>query len=236
MRRNVEVGYQRGEETSARILTVAVDLFGNRGFDGVSTREIAAAASVPPASLRYYFENKQGLYIACLEHIQAVIFQRMESSLREAEALLDDEQAPCDRIIDSFCDLQEALIDSMIGGPDGGTLALFVVRHDLPSQGGAGNLAGDEAPILRERDCFTRMVMRVSGNQLDAESALRIAGLINGQLTIIYVRRNRLAESGWDITPQRLQWLKRVIRKNSTAMLEAHRAAYADGEVAAASA
>jgi TetR/AcrR family transcriptional regulator, regulator of cefoperazone and chloramphenicol sensitivity len=231
MRRTVAKGYPRGEETRARILTVAVDLFGTRGFDSVSTREIAVASSVPPASLRYYFANKQGLYIACLEHLQGQVFQLMEPALIEAEALLDGTLADCDRLIASFCALQEALVDSMIGGADGGTAALFIVRHDLPSEGGAGNLSGDETEADRAMTCFTRMVMRISGGQLDAQLAARVAGLINGQLINIYVRRNRLADEGWDITPERLQWLKRMIRKNSTAMLQAHRVEHevADG-------
>ena len=92
MRRNDEGGYLRGEETRNRILAVAVSLFGNKGFDSVSTREVAAAASVPPASLRYYFENKRGLYIACLEHVQQHLYKLVEPALVAAEALLEDQR------------------------------------------------------------------------------------------------------------------------------------------------
>jgi TetR/AcrR family transcriptional regulator, regulator of cefoperazone and chloramphenicol sensitivity len=143
MRRTVEVGYPRGEETRTRILNVALSLFGTKGFDGVSTREIAAAASVPANSLRYYFGNKQDLYVACLNHTQTLAFTAMEPALVEAELLLEDQETDILRLIDAFCALQASLIDYMIGGTDGGTTALFIVRHDLPSEGGAGRFTGD---------------------------------------------------------------------------------------------
>ncbi len=224
MRRTVEVGYPRGEETRARILGVAVDLFGTKGFDSVSTRDIATASSVPPASLRYYFANKQGLYIACLEHVQALTFKLMEAELAAAEALLADEHVEIDRLIESFCALQDARIESMLGGPDGGTAALFTIRHDLPSDGDAGRLSGDNTNVSRLGACYVRMMMRISGNTLDGQSALIVTALINGQLTNIFVRRIRLAEMGWDITDERIDWMKRTVRMHTKAILEAYRA------------
>jgi TetR/AcrR family transcriptional regulator, regulator of cefoperazone and chloramphenicol sensitivity len=225
MRRSVKAGYPRGEETRARILNIAVSLFGTKGFDSVSTREIAEAASVPPASLRYYFVNKQGLYIACLEHIQAHTFEIMEPALQDAELQLKDEATSSDQLINSFCSLQEALIESMLGGSDDGKAALFMVRHDLPSDGGSGQLSGDGTTARRMMACFTEMTMRISGNQLDAQTALIVAGLLNGQLTNIYIRRSRLSEFGWDITPEHLLWIKQTLRKHSTAGLQAYRVA-----------
>lgn len=223
MRRKVLVGYPRGEETRARILSVALHLFGTKGFDSVSTREVAAAAEVPPASLRYYFVNKDGLYIACLEHVQALTFALMEPALCDAEAMIDKADADCELLIDSFCALLDALMDSMIGGSDNGAAALFTIRHDLPSDGEAGKLTGNGIAARRMLACFVKIMTRISGNTLDPESALIVAGLINGQLTNIYVRRNRLAEFGWEITPDRLQWMKATVRKHARAILQTYR-------------
>ena len=60
-RHSVEGGYARGEETRARIVTAALRLFGQRGFDGASTRDIATAAAVNAPALQYYFDNKEGV-------------------------------------------------------------------------------------------------------------------------------------------------------------------------------
>ena len=47
--------------TPERLVAAAERLFAERGFNGVSVREIAAAAAVNPASVGYYFRGKEGL-------------------------------------------------------------------------------------------------------------------------------------------------------------------------------
>ena len=48
---------------------VALQAFGQRGFQAASTRDIALAAQVNLPAIQYYFANKEGLYRACAEHI-----------------------------------------------------------------------------------------------------------------------------------------------------------------------
>jgi AcrR family transcriptional regulator len=55
---------RNSERTKERILNAAERLFSQRGIDGVSVRDIAAAAGVQLALISYYFGNKQGLYRA----------------------------------------------------------------------------------------------------------------------------------------------------------------------------
>src|ERR1700761_2909224 len=88
-RRKTESGYPRGEGTRPRIIRAALARFGERGFDGVSTRDIAAQAGVPAPSLQYYFENKEGLYEACAEHLQTNAQNVIGPALDSAQALLD---------------------------------------------------------------------------------------------------------------------------------------------------
>src|SRR3982075_3608452 len=47
--------------TADRILRTGERLFAERGFNGVSIRELAAAAQVNIASVGYHFRNKEGL-------------------------------------------------------------------------------------------------------------------------------------------------------------------------------
>lgn len=49
-----------------RLLCEAVRLFGERGFDAVTTREICAAAGVNPGAIHYHFGDKEGLYAEVL--------------------------------------------------------------------------------------------------------------------------------------------------------------------------
>jgi len=54
-------------DTRERILEVARGLFGERGFDGVSVRSVAAEAGVDAALVHHYFGTKQRLFVAAME-------------------------------------------------------------------------------------------------------------------------------------------------------------------------
>ena len=52
-----------------KLINVAIEKFGKRGFDAVGTREIATAVDTPMSSITYHFGGKEGLYHAAAEHI-----------------------------------------------------------------------------------------------------------------------------------------------------------------------
>jgi AcrR family transcriptional regulator len=59
----------RGREAQSRILRAALRVFGRDGFELATTRRIAQAADVSLPAIKYYFGNKQGLYLACAREI-----------------------------------------------------------------------------------------------------------------------------------------------------------------------
>jgi len=65
--------------TKARILAAAQEVFAAKGFEGASTREIAARAEVNISSLHYHWESKERLYLAIFERI----FQQLVDLLRD---------------------------------------------------------------------------------------------------------------------------------------------------------
>ena len=70
--------------TKARILVAAEAVFAAKGFDGASTREIAAAAGVNISSLHYHWESKETLYFAVFEHVYDRIVALVRSSIPDA--------------------------------------------------------------------------------------------------------------------------------------------------------
>ena len=57
-----------GADTRTRILDVAVPLFAEAGYDGVSMRAIAKAVGIQAASLYNHFPDKQSLYLGAMAH------------------------------------------------------------------------------------------------------------------------------------------------------------------------
>ena len=53
-------------KTRESILSAAFTVFAERGFDGASIAEIAAAAKVPKSLLQYHFGTKEDLWNTCL--------------------------------------------------------------------------------------------------------------------------------------------------------------------------
>lgn len=61
------------DPTRERILAAALDLFSERGFDGASTREIAARAGVTQPLLNYHFSSKDELWRAAVDGLFEVL-------------------------------------------------------------------------------------------------------------------------------------------------------------------
>lgn len=59
----------KGEVTRERIRAAAIGLFGDRGFDRVTTREVAAEAGVHQPVIAHYFGDKLGLYESCAQAV-----------------------------------------------------------------------------------------------------------------------------------------------------------------------
>lgn len=73
---------QRAIETQRKIIEAAIEEFGNLGFEGASTRTIAANAGVQHTLVTYHFQGKEGLWreaiSSILSHYKAAFDQRLE--------------------------------------------------------------------------------------------------------------------------------------------------------------
>lgn len=72
--------------TRGQILAAAVRLFGERGYDKLSMRELAAAAGCSPANLYHHFASKYEIFFTIIEE---AMLRHLEG-LREALAEHDD--------------------------------------------------------------------------------------------------------------------------------------------------
>ncbi|KAA9132764.1 TetR/AcrR family transcriptional regulator [Marinihelvus fidelis] len=93
-----------------RIIEVAEKLFAQRGFNGVSLREITREAGVDVALVKYYFDNKEGLFDALLQR-RADILNRERAEALE-RVLERNNPAPVEDIIDAFT---HPLLNEVVG-------------------------------------------------------------------------------------------------------------------------
>ncbi len=67
--------FARFSESERKILTAAVVVFAEKGFDGARTDEIAAQAGINKAMIYYYFKSKENLYTVIIEQVFSEVSQ-----------------------------------------------------------------------------------------------------------------------------------------------------------------
>src|SRR5260370_4033731 len=72
---------RKAEETRARILSEALTLFRERGFDQTTMRDIARAAGVAIGAAYYYFESKEALVMAFYGEASKSMHEQIETAL-----------------------------------------------------------------------------------------------------------------------------------------------------------
>ncbi len=66
-------------DTKSKILMVAQELFGEKGFDGASVRDIAQKAGVNIAAINYHFQNKENLYFSVMQSAHIWLAEEMKA-------------------------------------------------------------------------------------------------------------------------------------------------------------
>lgn len=72
-------------DAKQRIIEAASYLFGMKGYDGTSTREIAARAGVNIAALNYYFRSKNNLLLEVMEFVINSFRERVKNIARDEQ-------------------------------------------------------------------------------------------------------------------------------------------------------
>jgi TetR/AcrR family transcriptional regulator len=81
------------QERRNQLLGIAVKLFSQRGFEGTTTKSIAAAAGVSEAVIFQHFKNKEDLYASIFDYKATQTgFKEWEERLRGCAEQLDDEK------------------------------------------------------------------------------------------------------------------------------------------------
>lgn len=71
------------QPTKERLLDAAELMFAEHGFDGVSIRDLSAAADVNVAAVNYHFQSKENLYAAVMSRRLTPIRTRMLAAINE---------------------------------------------------------------------------------------------------------------------------------------------------------
>ena len=219
-RHRADGGYARGEETRRRLIETAIRLFGERGFKGASTREIAQTAGVNAPALQYYFDSKEGLYQACIQHLMESSEAHFAPSLDAAERVLATAQASREALIEAFAGLQDAIADHLLLSDEAQHRRLFIAQE----QAGHG-ITGE--PLERPgKKRLSRvgadLISRLTGRPAEDPLTLLRLMTVHGQLMVFHVvPRTALQSLGWDrLDGEHLRLLKQTVRAQTRTLID----------------
>jgi AcrR family transcriptional regulator len=217
-RRPAEGGYARGDEKRLRIIETALRVFGEHGYESASTRKIAQDAGVNPPALQYYFESKEGLYLACADYIVDHVLQALEGAFAAADTIkLDD---PPEKAIDALCGIMDALADWLLGSTQMQGWSRFIARAQGERNDPASNLAKQRISIGIHTRCAYLVGIASGRNPDDIQTKLQSVAILS-QLTGFHLgRQNALTALGWtEFHREGLIMLKALLRQQTHAIL-----------------
>ncbi|OGO39999.1 MAG: hypothetical protein A2Z03_09115 [Chloroflexi bacterium RBG_16_56_8] len=165
------------------IVEVSARLFSQKGYKGVSIRDIAQACGVTNAALYYHFKNKEDLYLAVLRHNHGKVMHSVAEAVDASRDLPSRLKALVLRYAQAMCGQRQSF---------------QAVRRDLSNidNARAGKLFGEI------RAGFMRPIQQVietgqADGQIVAGDSLLFARLLHGMIVALTFegklgRQNRL--------------------------------------------
>ena len=207
------------DRTRAALIHAALQLFGRQGFEGTSTRQIAALAKANIGSIAYHFGGKEGLRAACANHIVETIGSVAGAAMAEATGDMHGPEAARARLSTTL----EAMVGFIVARPEAGEFVQFVMRElSQPSEALDIIYDGVFEPV-HQRLCG--IWAEASGEDAESERTRITIFTLIGQ--VVYFRIARAAvmrRMGWDhVGPAEAANIVSVVGDNIEAILAARK-------------
>ncbi|WP_269930801.1 CerR family C-terminal domain-containing protein [Aminobacter sp. HY435] len=211
------------EATRRALVLAALHLFGRQGFDGTSTREIAAAASANIGSIAYHFGGKEGLRLAAadyvVETIEAIAAQAFGNTALATPQSLTPQEAEAQ--IDAAV---ERMVGFMVARPEAGEIVQFVLRElSTPTDALDRIYSGVFEPVHRR---LCNLWSTATGEPAESERTRISVFMMIGQ--VVYFRIARAAvlrRMDWsDVGPAEAAKIISIAKENVAAIIAARKA------------
>jgi TetR/AcrR family transcriptional regulator, regulator of cefoperazone and chloramphenicol sensitivity len=206
------------EVTRNALIDAALRLFGERGYDAVSTREIADQAAANIGSIAYHFGGKPGLRLACARHVMERIGGLVMPLVSQPLPPLVPQQAETmmEQGLENFGRF-------LVVSPQASIYAAFIIR-EVMQPGDVIDLMYDAmiGPVHRR---FCQLFGLATGLEAESEEVRLAVFSLLGQ--VLYFRIAR------PLVLKRMEWsgmgapeadrLVAILRKNLKALIVAYR-------------
>ncbi len=209
----------RGEATRLALIRAALDLIGAKGFEAASTRAVAAAAGANLASIAYHFGGKEGLRLACADHVVETIRGFIGPTLAAAGSAPltpPEARALLERVLAAF-------VAFLVVRPEAQSIARFVVREMFEPTEAFERIYAEAFAPMHERFCAVWAA--ATGLKADAPATKLATLAMLGQILYFRIgRRVAMRRLGWnDIGPREGEAIRATLSAHLDAALAAAR-------------
>lgn len=215
--RNGPAGRGTSERTRTALIEAGLALFGEKGFDATSTREIAARAEANIGSIAYHFGGKEALRDACAEHIVATVQAVASPVLQSMPPPRDPAEARM-----QFRIALQRMGGFLLTGPEAGGIVPFILRElQHPTTALDIIYAGVFEPVHRR---LCAVFAAATGDEAESEATKIAVFTMIGQLVYFRIGREAVIRRlGWSqIGEAEAQRVTAIAVDNLMAVLDAH--------------
>lgn len=209
----------KGDASRLHILKSSLNVFGQYGYDGATTRVLANAAGVQLGAFQYYFGGKKGLYLAVADFVAELISAELADTLASAAAVLDKRDAGQADLYHALMDILETFALRVMAKDDSRMIARFIVREQMDATEAFDHLyQGSMKQLLSA--CQRLMGRILAKPESSNEIKIRTIAII-GQITIFETSRAMVIRNlNWKtIRKTEIDQIRSVIHRQTAALL-----------------
>lgn len=128
----MKVATSRKAQTGTSLLEAAKKVLHQKGYAGLSTREVASAAGVPLSQIHYHFGSKQGLVLALFEYLNEQLLDRQDALFHDSKLTVSQQWIKaCDYFDDDIASGYVRVLQELIAASWADKAVAKIVRAGL---------------------------------------------------------------------------------------------------------
>ncbi len=214
---------ERGHIARKKLIEAGLKIYSEVGYAGASTRKLAATAGVNIAAIPYYFGNKEGLYLAVINHIVEYYQSNLGDGLagiRQALASGKTTTADCFGLLDGYVGM---LVKFVLRETDEcSRISRIYIREQLDPTSAFERLY--DGFIRDMRRTLEALIASIVGGDVPTAEVKIIAETILGQVAIFKSSRvTVLHNMGWNsYGDKKMAEIERIVIFNVNALMQAY--------------
>lgn len=219
---------QRGEQARQNLLHAALILFGEKGVEGATTRDIATKAGQNIAAITYYFGSKEGLYLAVAQWIADTISANFIPFREECTRLLAEESPDAERCLNCIRKGLDSLLRVLMH-PESLSLSKIMSREQLAPT--AAYQLVHQSVIAPLHGLMTQLLAIYTGmSPDDPRAVLHTHACLGNVLAFLIARETIRIQAGWEsIGEEQVNIISAVLHERNDILMKNLREHYYSG-------